>query len=173
MFLNLVSIFYIYIRPLLKWLLRIFTRLCELQRICYGTEDGSARVKGIEKSLERSRCPGIVAIRKTLDNDVKQAMSEKQFRHTIVYKATTTVMAVKKINSSAHPDFYGLFWDCAEMIWGYKYLYHRVEAVRMMAYDCDNRAHEQKLFELWSLLMPNEKLESRITKQWQDIGFQV
>lgn len=26
--------------------------------------------------------------------------------------------------------------------------------------------------QLWGLLMPNIKLESRITKQWGDIGFQ-
>lgn len=172
-FLNLLSIFYFYLRPILKCILRIFTRLCELQRICYGVPDGAARIKRIEKSLEQSRSPDIIILRKTLDNDVKQMMTEKQFQHTIVYKATTRIMEIKNIKSLAHPDFYGLFWDCAEMIWGYKYLYHRVESLRMVPYDCNNLDHERKLSDLWRLLMPNVKLESRITKQWQDIGFQV
>lgn len=172
-FLNLWSIFYFYLRPILKWLLRIFTRLCELQRICYGIPDGAARIKSVEKSLEQSRSSDIKLLIKTLDNDIKQTMTEKQFQHTIVYKATTRIMEIKNIKSLSHPDFYWLFWDCAEMIWGYKYLYHRVESLRMITYDCNNLDHERKLSDLWKLLMPNVKLESRITKQWQDIGFQV
>lgn len=33
-------------------------------------------------------------------------------------------------------------------------------------------ANEKKLLEVWNLLMPNEPLESRMTTQWQRIGFQ-
>ncbi|KAI9159535.1 hypothetical protein H9P43_008875 [Blastocladiella emersonii ATCC 22665] len=39
-------------------------------------------------------------------------------------------------------------------------------------YDATNKAHERKLLELWSLLMPGIALESRLTSQWGDIGFQ-
>uniref|UniRef100_V5H6L8 Secreted protein n=1 Tax=Ixodes ricinus TaxID=34613 RepID=V5H6L8_IXORI len=41
---------YMQLRPAIKWVLRNLTRLCELQRICYGTERGcqaDARV-GVE-----------------------------------------------------------------------------------------------------------------------------
>ncbi|KAJ3364716.1 ELMO domain-containing protein 1 [Allomyces arbusculus] len=39
-------------------------------------------------------------------------------------------------------------------------------------YDAANRTHERKLLELWSLLMPGEPLEARVTSQWGKIGFQ-
>ena len=32
-----------YLRPLVKWFLRQTTRLCELQRICYGEASGAPR----------------------------------------------------------------------------------------------------------------------------------
>lgn len=47
-----------------------------------------------------------------------------------------------------------------------------MENLRKTAYDADDLTHEQKLYDLWDNLMPHEKLESRVTKQWQDIGFQ-
>ncbi|KAG0356358.1 ELMO/CED-12 family-domain-containing protein [Gamsiella multidivaricata] len=39
-------------------------------------------------------------------------------------------------------------------------------------YDSTNPAHERKLMLLWDLLQPQEKLKSRYTKQWTEIGFQ-
>lgn len=47
-----------------------------------------------------------------------------------------------------------------------------VENLRKTTYDADDLNHERKLYDLWDNLMPHEKLESRVTKQWQDIGFQ-
>ncbi|KAL4213456.1 ELMO/CED-12 family-domain-containing protein [Rhizopus microsporus] len=39
-------------------------------------------------------------------------------------------------------------------------------------YDSNNKEHEDKLLQLWSKLIPNKPLQSRITKQWVEIGFQ-
>lgn len=39
-------------------------------------------------------------------------------------------------------------------------------------YDDNNKAHESKLMELWTSLMPDTSLEGRITRQWGQIGFQ-
>nr|DBA28971.1 TPA: hypothetical protein GDO54_009247 [Pyxicephalus adspersus] len=61
---------------------------------------------------------------------------------------------------------------CLLQISGYKKLFIEVEDVRKRPYDSDNPEHEWQLLELWDLLMPHEKLKSRITKQWGDIGFQ-
>lgn len=59
-----------------------------------------------------------------------------------------------------------------EQIWGYRHLTRVIEDLRQTPFDSSNPAHEEKLLKLWSLMVPNVKLESRITKQWQDIGFQ-
>ena len=36
-------VYYTYFRPLMKWFLRATTRLCELQRVCYGQTPGAQR----------------------------------------------------------------------------------------------------------------------------------
>ena len=38
-----------YFRPAIKWFLRQTTRLCELQRICYGEAPGAQRTMGVGK----------------------------------------------------------------------------------------------------------------------------
>lgn len=55
---------------------------------------------------------------------------------------------------------------------GNKRLRESVEKLRSTAYDVNNPEHEKKLMKLWSLLKPNEKLISRKSLQWQEIGFQ-
>ncbi|VDK27247.1 unnamed protein product, partial [Anisakis simplex] len=66
---------------------------------------------------------------------------------------------------------------------GYRELCTLVEARRLEKYDKENMHHEKsfivedvivilRLIRLWDLLMPNEKLKNRKTKQWQKIGFQ-
>ncbi|KAJ3091376.1 ELMO domain-containing protein 2 [Quaeritorhiza haematococci] len=51
-------------------------------------------------------------------------------------------------------------------------LVHELNARAATKYDSTNKLHEKKLLELWDLMMPNEKLSARVTKQWQQIGFQ-
>uniref|UniRef100_A0A0M3IXL1 ELMO domain-containing protein n=1 Tax=Ascaris lumbricoides TaxID=6252 RepID=A0A0M3IXL1_ASCLU len=56
---------------------------------------------------------------------------------------------------------------------GYRELCALVEARRLEKYDVENVTHEKRLLRLWDILMPEEKLTGRVTKQWQKIGFQV
>lgn len=170
---DILSLFYYYARPLIKWFLRKFTRLCELQRICYGSEFGASRYKGVERSLQLSRVPDILTMVTILDSQIRPDFSVEEFNKEAVPHAVQTVLRVKQIKPKIHPDFSKIFSSCVQAIWGYRRLYQHVELVRSTAYDCNNSAHERKLLKLWELLMPNQPLESRITKQWQDIGFQV
>lgn len=171
---QLFSVLYFYARPFIKWFLRKFTRLCELQRICYGSELGAERHKGIEQSLTMSRHPEIQKLISRLDEYV--SLCERnfdEFRKELVPHAVTTVLIVKEIKPQIHPDFSPMFQMSVETIWGYKQLYSDVEALRITTYDCNNLLHEEKLFKLWKALMPDQSLEARVTNQWQDIGFQV
>lgn len=173
MFYNLTNLIYLYLRPLIKWFLHRFTRLCELQRICYGQPEGASRTKGVEMSLNLSRTPSIIYMIKNLNNVIQDDINEIVFKQRVVYSAVQNVVSCKKIDMKIHPDFGRLFRGCVEQIWGYKRLYHAVEMIRNTPYDSEDWSHEEKLLELWNLLMPHDRLEQRITKQWQDIGFQV
>ena len=61
---------------------------------------------------------------------------------------------------------------CLRQIWNYQRLVREVEALREVRYDDENLEHERGLLQLWSLLQPGVPLETRKSKQWQDIGFQ-
>jgi len=60
-----------YFRPLIKWFLRRSTKLCELQRICYGDRQGADRTLNVESSLRLSRRPEIRALVEILDKVIK------------------------------------------------------------------------------------------------------
>lgn len=161
-----------YLRSFIKWFLRKTTGLCELQRICYGEVKGAPRTLGVEYSLEHSKN---VQIRHLLNhlNDVCECQrfhdeNAKELTRGSVY----TVMAVKKIKPNIHFQFVSNFSWCIELIFGYRQLLAEVEQLRKVQYDADNFTHESKLYELWERLMPDEPLIGRVTKQWQDIGFQ-
>jgi len=53
----------------------------------------------------------------------------------------------------------------------YNSLISNVEEVRKQAFSWESNDNKQKLVELWEGLT-NEKLEFKISKRWQDIGFQ-
>lgn len=135
--------------------------------------EGSSRTMKVENSLRMSRCRAIKELLIYLDHRVEEELTEADFARNVVLRASRTVVAVKQIDMRIHPDFLPILRGCVESIWGYQRLYHCVEALRVTQYDSGNLTHEQRLYELWNLLNPNEQLESRITKRWQDIGFQV
>lgn len=166
------AVYTLYVWPFIKWFLRCFTRLCELQRICYGTESGSKRKKAVEQSLGMSRKKQIKTLVDNLNNTVVFKVSSIEFHEAIVPRAVTTICKAKKIKPIAHPDFGPTLAVCIESIWSYRRLCADIEDIRRTPFDCNNPDHENKLLKLWRLLMPNQELDGRITKQWQEIGFQ-
>ncbi|XP_049869973.1 ELMO domain-containing protein 2 [Pectinophora gossypiella] len=161
-----------YLRPIIKWFLRKTTRLCELQRICYGEKAGAARSCNVEKSLMLSRTRDVKEVVSYLDGTVlERRFVPANFRH-ILDPSVGIILRVKKINPSLHGSFVVSFRRCLEQIWSYRLLLDEVEELRKLQYDSNDQEHEEKLLRLWSLLVPGEELEGRVTKQWQDIGFQ-
>lgn len=170
--LSIFPLIYAYVRPLIKWFLRRFTRLCELQRICYGYEKGACRKKAIEQSLDLSRTPRIKTLVGRLNDGIKEHNESKHLNDELIPYAVTTIMTIKRIKPKIHPDFHKLLAPCIESIWSYRRLCTEVDDIRLIPYDKSDAIHEEKLIRLWNLLMPSQPLEQRTTKQWQDIGFQ-
>lgn len=82
------------------------------------------------------------------------------------------IMKEKSVKEQQDLTFKKSLNSCLLQITGYKALYHSVEELRKVVFDSEREDHEKMLLRLWELLMPSTKLESRITKQWGDIGFQ-
>uniref|UniRef100_A0A3B5A964 ELMO domain containing 2 n=1 Tax=Stegastes partitus TaxID=144197 RepID=A0A3B5A964_9TELE len=133
-----------FLRYWLKWLIRQATGNCELQRICSSCKPGATRTA--KAALETSK--------DNLEQCVNQIMQEKN------------------VKSQKDPQFKASLHICLLQITGYSSLYTSVEDLRKEVFSSDNPEHEAMLLKLWDLLMPSVKLDSRITKQWGDIGFQ-
>ena len=52
-------------------------------------------------------------------------------------------------------------------------LYHKVKTIwsKEQRYSKENPDHERLLMSIWDTLKPNEKLESRVSHKWIEIGF--
>lgn len=171
LFTNLVNLILWYLRPLIKWFLRQTTRLCELQRICYGETIGASRTIGVENSLLMSRNPGIVKLMASIDTTANKNLSLEDVK-TFLDSMCSQIMKIKQIKPDLHRQFVLSLTSCLRQIWGYKRLKVDIENLRAESFSSDNLVHETQLVELWSLLQPDRPLLTRVTKQWQDIGFQ-
>lgn len=147
-----------FLRSWVKWMLRKITGRCELQRICANTIQGAERTMQIEYSLESSRS-------EILKGSV--TISEEN-----VGNRADEIMKIKKISTQKDPKFKLSLQICLLQVTGYKKLFVDVENLRKQPFDSSKKQHEDMLIKLWELLMPHIPLESRITKQWGDIGFQ-
>ncbi|NXK10032.1 ELMD2 protein, partial [Herpetotheres cachinnans] len=156
-----------YVRFWLKWLWRLLTRKCELQRVFDGSKAGARRTLSIGNAGCR---PGGLAqlFRKPFRNVLRNAVHVEEAE---VEKCVRDVMKEKKIEQKDTGFKTNLHISLLQ-ISGYKKLYLNVENLRKVPYDSENEEHEEQLIELWNLLMPHENLKARITKQWCDIGFQ-
>lgn len=89
------------LRPLVKWFLRQTTRLCELQRICYGESSGAPRTVAVEDSLEASRSKEIQKLLKTIDSKVATTTKLEDVK-TLLDSSCKTIMTLKQIKPDLH-----------------------------------------------------------------------
>ncbi|XP_030055237.1 ELMO domain-containing protein 1 isoform X2 [Microcaecilia unicolor] len=142
----------------LKFIVRKLTGRCELQRICYNNKPGATRTMKIETSLKNSK-------NKLLQTAVS-------VHPDAIEKTIDDIMVLKKINLDTNPQLGVSLQACLLQIVGYRNLVVEIEKLRRESFDSDNPEHEEMLFKLWSLLKPGIPLQSRISKQWSEIGFQ-
>lgn len=161
-----------YFRPIIKWFLRQTTRLCELQRICYGEPSGASRTLAVEYSLLSSRNMELQKLQKNIDKKLNEKDLDSEEARAVLDASLSKIMAVKRIKPDLHRQFVQSMSVCLKKIWGYKQLMRDVESLRSISYNEGDLNHEMWLLELWTLLQPDRPLATRITKQWQDIGFQ-
>lgn len=147
-----------FLRYWLKWFLRQATGKCELQRICSGNKPGASRTSKAEYSLQSSK-----------NKVLRNALTANRENLPL---CVDRIMQEKNIVPQKDPLFKDSLHTCLLQITGYNQLYIAVEDLRKEVFSSDKPEHEALLLKLWDMLMPNVKLESRITKQWGDIGFQ-
>ncbi|KAL6110828.1 elmod2 [Pungitius sinensis] len=146
------------LRYWLKWFIRQATGKCELQRICSGHKAGATRTSKAEYSLSSSKNKVLRGALKTNKDHLEHCVDQ--------------ITKEKNVKPQEDPLFKESLRICLLQITGNSSLYISVEELRKEVFNPENQEHEAMLLKLWDLLMPAVKLESRITKQWGDIGFQ-
>lgn len=106
-----------------------------------------------------------------MDSKVSKNLSLEDVKG-VLDSTCSQILKIKEIKPDLHRQFVQSMTICLRQIWGYKRLKLDVENLRAESFDSDNLTHEKQLVELWSLLQPDRPLVTRVTKQWQDIGFQ-
>ncbi|XP_051559494.1 ELMO domain-containing protein 2 isoform X2 [Myxocyprinus asiaticus] len=147
-----------FLRFWVKWILGLVTGTCELQRICAQCRAGALRTTQIEYSLKSSKSKVLRAALSLKESELEDHLAQ--------------IIREKRIKEQKDPTFKVNFRQCLLQINGYNELFEAVEELRKEVFDSDKEEHENMLLKLWDLLMPSAKLESRITKQWGNIGFQ-
>ncbi|XP_029016778.1 ELMO domain-containing protein 2 [Betta splendens] len=147
-----------FLRYWLKWLIRHATGTCELQRVCSGYSPGATRTTKAEYALRSSKSRVLRSALEARKDNLKECVGQ--------------IMKEKDIKPEKDPQFKENLHTCLLQITGYSSLFKSVEELRKEVFSSEKVEHEAMLLKLWDLLMPTVKLESRITKQWGDIGFQ-
>lgn len=131
-----------------------FTGTCELYRIANSKLSLEKRTQQIERSLRQSKYKEL--------NDICNG----------IYDVEESLLIVKRAKKWPPDHSDDKMRSSLSRIVSLTALKKEIEALRAEKYAEDNATHKGTLLELWSLLMPSTPLESRITKQWQQIGFQ-
>lgn len=172
-FLNRVVVFlYMQIRPTIKWIMRSVTHLCELQRICYGTQPGCRRTRDLEWSLQMSRTAAIRAICERLKLMADEGRFAKEQSDSAVECAVMGIAYIKKVNPHIHSEFIRSLRRSVLQMFGYRHLMFQVECLRKVQFMAQDPRHLEKLLRLWRNLRPDEHLMGPVSKQWTSIGFQ-
>ncbi|XP_078494744.1 ELMO domain-containing protein 2 [Ciona intestinalis] len=156
---NLIDLLYkiTLLRCFIKWILRLVTGTCELQRITQKYNSGVCTVK-IEESLQRSKFSEIRQMIEIEPEDIDAAIQQ--------------IISIKNISFDANSRFISCMKICLEQIHGYESLFCTIEQLRVETYDSCNGDHEALLLKLWNLLQPENALKERVSRQWGEIGFQ-
>ncbi|CEP11931.1 hypothetical protein [Parasitella parasitica] len=90
-----------------------------------------------------------------VDSVLKAILTKKRFPHRSINSLAAQVLA-----------------KSLEQIFQSNMLLNAVEGFISTKYDSSNHLHEEKLLKLWEKMMPDTELESRLSTQWIEIGFQ-
>ncbi|KAI9207472.1 ELMO/CED-12 family-domain-containing protein [Polychytrium aggregatum] len=184
---------------LYKYLVRLFTNTTELYRICHHiavyeshTEyrislESTPAPEGSEQvPLLPSPSESTFTIKPSLHSIHRVDMSLLYSKELVIERreieshsgnlerALERILVKKRFPQNGDPSTPEAIslQKCMTIISSAHRLTHELNARAATRYDPENKAHERKLLELWDLLMPEEPLEDRVSKQWQKIGFQ-
>ena len=88
---NLIAWLYWYFRPAIKWFLRQTTRLCELQRICYGETPGAQRSCAVGK-FQRITFLKIIMSFRVQTQDCLKPIWQQKFEYSSQNKTAECVL---------------------------------------------------------------------------------
>ncbi|CAL1537967.1 unnamed protein product [Lymnaea stagnalis] len=152
------KVYFILLRPVLKWIIRQITGKCELLRITYEDVDQISKTKRIESSLKHSSLPELRQCATNSDYDIGLAIRK--------------ICVLKNIVPEIHSQFETLIGCYLSHIRSYNKVLTDAEDLRKTKYSADEASHEKKLTQLWDAYNSGVPLHGRIGSHWTMMGFQ-
>jgi len=144
-------------RSVVKYMLRMITGQCELERLCQHTACNFNECHEVEYCLYHSKYEDIRRLLVTDSIKIKDAMQ--------------TVLRIKRIVPEKDLVFLSSMSKYLRKIISYNMLLSEVDQIRSIGYDETNDEHEKLLNDVW-LTLKSEPIDERYTKRWGEIGFQ-
>ncbi|KAK6976618.1 ELMO domain-containing protein 2 [Biomphalaria glabrata] len=152
------KLYFVFLRPLFKWVLRNITGQCELLRITNEESDTAVKVQKIESSLRHSSFPDLRDCATSTSVDVSESVKK--------------IIEIKNIVPEKYPRFEISLQNFLFRIKSYNKLVSDAEDLRKIKYSSDDPSHEAKLIQLWEAYSEGQPLPERIGAHWTDLGFQ-
>jgi hypothetical protein len=149
-----------------KWIIHLLTGKPEIYRLYMRYPDNNKR----SVLLRTMSILGSIRLSKF------KPLRDVASNHSLDASRAVTVVMELKTPKAITPHLLQSYERCllasCSRIVALSKLKHQVCQLRNEAYSVENARHEQHLQELWQGMMPGTQLKERISKQWQDLGFQ-
>lgn len=142
-----------------KYIVHMITGQCELERICTGNKSSHEIITKLAKSFKDSSQLCHLKLPKEISDFDSDTFVD-------------SIIAIKRISPDAQNKTVAHIYQWVEREKEIQGMLQDLTKRASEAYASTNERHENTLERLWNLLRPNKKRTGRITKEWQDIGFQ-
>ncbi|KAL7079474.1 hypothetical protein ACQ4LE_000992 [Meloidogyne hapla] len=157
-----------FIKSLFRSIFNFFYRIYQNIINCFARKQTIEDII-LKEATRASKNRRIEKMLKEFPNELVQSMAWDTGDET---EAAEAILEESVLDDDKRLDLSKTLARSMRQIKGYQKLCQEVEHRRLEVYCNKIPEHEKELLRLWALLKPNEPLISRLSNQWQDIGFQ-
>jgi hypothetical protein len=161
-----------------KWVIRLLTGTCELQRICSSSKEHNIQMTHqFEHSFNQSK--QLASLRRTIEATRKypQKLSVlKHSEHSDVEYVVDEILRIKGYTAKQR-ELKNKYWienmtKCVQQMIRVNRAVQYLTELKQLSVNRDIEHHDSMLNEFWNRLLPDITRSEPVTHEWQMLGFQ-